>query len=177
MNRRLEVSRQVQSLSRRELIAGSAIALGGLLVGEAHSQAAKKPGEESSSARTSLHYEEDLKARPERVYGVLLGAKDFSALTGIAAEIDANSGGAFSLFGGQVVGRNVDLVPNQRIVQAWRLTHWETGVYSIVKFELRGRGAETTMLLDHTGFPNGDADSLDAGWHLHYLSTLSKYFA
>ena len=74
------------------------------------------------------------------------------------ATIDATAGGAFSTFGGLIEGRNIELIPNQRIVQAWRPTHWDPGVYSIVRFELKPKGSETTVVLDHTGFPEGEFD-------------------
>jgi hypothetical protein len=41
------------------------------------------------------------------------------------------------MFGGMIIGRNVELVPNQRIVQAWRPTaDFPKGPYSLVKIEL-----------------------------------------
>jgi len=79
------------------------------------------------------------------------------------------------MFGGLVVGRNVELVPNQIIVQAWRPTHWDPDVYSIVKFVLKPQGSSTSLVLDHTGFPEGEYDSLLWGWHNHYYGPLKKY--
>ena len=50
-----------------------------------------------------------------------------------------SAGGAFTTFGKLIEGRNIELVPNQRIVQAWRPASWEPGLYSIVRFELKPR--------------------------------------
>jgi len=167
--------------SRRQLIAGMAMALGALAATKAvasrQTAAKENPGAAPDPRRTTLHYQVGFKATPQRIYEVLLDAKLFAACTGLPAEIDPAAGGAFSLFGGQIKGRNVELVPNQRIVQAWRPGHWDPGVYSIVRFELKPRGAESTLILDHAGFPAGDAAGLDSGWHEHYLDTLQKYFA
>ena len=119
-----------------------------------------------------------IKASPQRVYDALLDAKQFSAFTGGApAEIDSNAGGAFSCFGGMITGRNVELVPNQRIVQAWRGGNWPEGVYSIVKFELDAQGSETRLTLDHSAFPEGNAEHLEGGWHKMYWEPLKKYLA
>jgi activator of HSP90 ATPase len=137
----------------------------------------EKPANAANRTRTSLHEEIDLKSDPQHVYEVLLDAKLFKAFTGAPAEIDPKPGGAFSMFGGQIVGRNVDLVPNQRIVQAWRPTHWAPGVYSIVEFELKPKGSGTLVILDHKGFPEGDFDHLEWGWHTHYWEPLKKYFS
>ena len=95
----------------------------------------------------------------------------------MAATIDPTSGGWFTMFAGQIEGRNVELVKNQRIVQAWRPTHWDPVVYSIVHFEFKASGAGTKLIFDHTGFPAAEHDSLDSGWTSHYWDPLRKFFA
>jgi activator of HSP90 ATPase len=136
----------------------------------------EKPANPANRMRTSLHDEIDLKSDPQHIYEALLDAKQFKAFTGAPAEIDPKPGGAFSMFGGQIVGRNVELVPNQRIVQAWRPTHWDPGVYSIVEFELKPKGSGTLVVLEHKGFPEGEFDHLEWGWNAHYWEPLKKYF-
>jgi activator of HSP90 ATPase len=124
----------------------------------------------------AIHREFDLAASPQRVYEALLDAKRFAALSGAPAEIDRRVGGAFSLFGGQIRGRNIELAPNRRVVQAWRPASWPEGVYSIVKFELIGQGSSTHVILDHTGFPPEKREQLASGWQAHYWGPLTKYF-
>ena len=123
----------------------------------------------------TIHQEVDFQVGPQRLYATLLDSKQFSAFSGRPAEIDPAVGGAFSLFGGHIVGRNVELVPNQRIVQVWRVVDWPEGAYSIVRFELRGQGASTHLVFDHTGFPDGLRDHLAAGWESNYWALLKKY--
>jgi len=81
------------------------------------------------------------------------------------------------MFGGLIMGRNVELIANQRIVQAWRPASWEAGVYSIVKFELKEQSAGARIVLDHTGFPEGKFGGLDSGWHERYWEPLKKFLA
>jgi activator of HSP90 ATPase len=169
--------------TRRQMIAGVAIAFGSLAAssavwGKTQEQTMKEvPSTAANRTRTALHQEIDFKASSQRIYEVLLDAKQFAAFTGAPAEIDPKAGGAFSMFGGMIVGRNVELVPNQRIVQAWRPTHWDAGIYSIARFELKAQGSESRVVLDHTGFPEGEFDHLDGGWHSHYWEPLKKFLA
>jgi activator of HSP90 ATPase len=97
------------------------------------------------------------------------------------AEISREVGGAFVLFGGYITVRNVELLPNQRIVQAWRAGGWPSGIYSIARFELveqsSGSSLRTKIIFDHTGFPNGEAESLASGWKAHYWEPLEKFLA
>jgi activator of HSP90 ATPase len=124
----------------------------------------------------TIHQEIDLNASPQKVYETLLDSKQFTDFSGRAAEIDRNVGGAFSLFKGHIVGRNLELVPNQRIVQGWRVVTWPEGAHSIARFELKPQGSGTRVVLDHVGFPEGLRDHLAQGWEENYWSLLKKYF-
>jgi activator of HSP90 ATPase len=126
---------------------------------------------------TYLHQEVDFKAGRQRIYEALVDSKQFSAFTGMPAEIGQEAGGPFSLFGGLIVGRNVELVPRKRIVQAWRPANWVAGIYSLVKFELEEEGGQSRVVLDHTGFPEGSFRHLSFGWYSHYWEPLRKFLA
>jgi uncharacterized protein YndB with AHSA1/START domain len=125
---------------------------------------------------SAIHQEVDFKAAPQKVYDVLTQADGFSKFTGLPAEIEGKSGGSFKCFGGQITGRFIELVPGERIVQAWHVAMWPEGVYSIVKLELRPQGGGTHLVLDHAGFPEEHREHLDAGWPRMYWEPLTKYF-
>lgn len=170
--------------TRRQLLTSIAVACSGSILSSAlwgqsnDNKMASIPTSDANKSRTSLHQETDFKAAPQRIYEVILSSKDFTTFSGYPADIDPKVGGAFSMFGGLVVGRNVELVPNQRIVQAWRLSQeFPEGVYSLVKFELKPEGSGTKIILDHTGFPEGHFDHLDIGWHSHYWDPLTKFLS
>ena len=122
-----------------------------------------------------IHQEIDYKARPQRIYKALLDSKQFGAITGLPTVIHAVTGGTFSCFGGEIVGRNIELIPNRRIIQAWQAKGWGEGVYSVVRFELKAQGTGTRLILDHTGFPGGEREHLDPGWPLMYWDPLRKF--
>jgi activator of HSP90 ATPase len=139
--------------------------------------AEEKPCTSPNQARTSIHYSLDFKSSPEQFYQAILDSKHFAEFSGAPATIDASAGGAFSMFGGLIQGRNIELVVNQRIVQAWRPASWDPGVYSSVRFEIKPGSTGTSLTFDHTGFPSGLYDHLDWGWKNHYWGPLKKYFA
>jgi uncharacterized protein YndB with AHSA1/START domain len=166
--------------ARRNAIAAIAGAVGSVAYGawspKASAQQAN-PSETSNAHRTSLHQQIDLPAPPKRVFEALMDAKQFAALTGMPATIDPSAGGSFKTFGGLIEGRNVELIPSQRIVQAWREASWEPGFYSLVHFELTAQDRNTTLVLDHSGFHEGDFGHLDPGWHQRYWDPLKRYLA
>ena len=170
--------------TRRKLIASVAVALGGLAAGpcvwgKAQQNQEKKETQSTGveALLTYLHQEIDIKASRQRIYDALLDSKQFTAFSGAPAEINREAGGTFSMFGGLIVGRNIELVPKERIVQAWRPAAWEPGLYSLVKFELKELGSQTRIILDHTGFPEGNFRHFEYGWYAHYWEPLKKFMA
>jgi activator of HSP90 ATPase len=173
--------------TRRQWIAGVTIAFGGLALGSTEVWAEAEDG--ISRTAESIHQEAVFKASRKRVYKALLDTKQFDKviqLSGVMrsmppggkpTEISREVGGAFTLFGGYITGRQVELVPNERIVQAWRTGAWAPGVYSIAKFELVEQGSGTKIVFDHTGFPKGEAEVLASGWKAHYWEPLDKLLA
>ena len=124
-----------------------------------------------------IHHEISISAEPQRIYEALTDAKQFAGFTGEPAEIVLASGGPFSCFGGMITGQTIEAVPCIRLVQAWRVGHWDPGIYSIVKFEFVALDSSTTNLIfDHTGFPEEHRDHLEQGWHDKYWKPLIKYF-
>ena len=122
-----------------------------------------------------IHQEVVVSATATRVYEALTNSKQFSQFTGGApADIVAQPGGSFSCFGGMIEGRNIELLPGKRIVQAWRARNWPEGVYSIARFELKDKGGETRLVFDHTGFPEDELSHLEAGWQKMYWEPLKQ---
>jgi uncharacterized protein YndB with AHSA1/START domain len=171
--------------TRRQVLAGMAAAVGGMGLGAAASWAGTD--DEISHTAESIHQEPVFKASRKRVYEALTDAKQFDKVVQLSAamksgmapggkgtEIGREAGGTFSLFGGYVTGRQIELVPNERIVQVWRAGNWDPGAYSIAKFEIIEQGSGSKIVFDHTGFPKGTAEHLAAGWKMNYWEPLEK---
>ena len=143
----------------------------------------KQGNTKDSSKGITIHQEISFKATPQQLYEILLSSKKFSDCTknsfdgfsAKSANIDSVVGGAFSVFDGHIIGRILELVPNQRIVEAWRVVDWPAGDYSIAKFEFKPQGSGTKLIFDHIGFPEGLKEHLSIGWQQHYWDALIKY--
>lgn len=130
-----------------------------------------------------IYQEVTIACPPEQIINALTSAEDFSELSGFPATLSAEEGGSFSLFGGQITGRNIELVSGQRVVQAWRVADWPEGVYSIINFSLEKTGASvsasatdsTAVKFTQSGFPEGTAEHLNEGWHTMYWGPLGAY--
>jgi activator of HSP90 ATPase len=138
--------------------------------------------DEISRTCECIHQEFVINASPARVYQAIVDPKQFSKVTdfvlpGASTTINPEVGGDFSLFGGLILGRHIEMIPGKRLVQAWREKDWEPGAYSTVRFQLNEQGSATKIVFDHRGFPPGNADHLGPGWKSHYWVPLQKFFA
>lgn len=174
--------------TRRQMILGAAAAFGGLALRPSTVLAADS--DELSRTAESIHQEPVFNASTARVYEALTNAAQFDKVSKLSAAMESGmapatkptqispvAGGAFSLFGGYVTGRNIELIPDKRIVQAWRSASWAPGVYSIVKFELVAQGSGTKIIFDHAGFPSGTGRHLAQGWHDNYWNPFARFLA
>ena len=179
---------QAFATTRRQLLVGAAAGFGSLALRCRDAWADTR--EEISHTAEAIHHEVVFKASRKRVYEALTSTDQFHKMTQLSAavqsgmalgnkatDISREPGGAFSLFGGHILGRQIELVPGERIVQAWRAGDWEPGHYSIAKFELTEQGSDTKLIFDHTGFPQGQAQHLAEGWKANYWEPLTKFLA
>jgi uncharacterized protein YndB with AHSA1/START domain len=144
---------------------------------------------EVSYTSEAIHQEPVIKASRQRVYEALTvtsqfdkvieisGAKKVTSLGSEPTQISTEIGGPFVIFLGHIIGRQIQLVPNQLIVQAWRVVDWQPGIYSIARYELTESSDGTRVIFDHTGFPKGLGTHLADGWRGHYWDPLAKLLA
>jgi activator of HSP90 ATPase len=184
MNDSSDLRKRAHQPSRRQMLVGATVTVTGLGIGSLSALAE----EEVFRNAESIHQEPVFKANPKRVYEALIDETQFENVTRLSrdmqsgmalgnkrTQIGREAGGPFILFGGHIVGRHIELVPNERIVQAWRVVDWSPGIYSIVKFELKAQGSGTKIVFDHAGFPQGKGQHLADGWKANYWEPLEKY--
>lgn len=143
-----------------------------------------------SHTSEAIHQEVRFNASRKRLYQALTDTQQFDQVTRLSAawkvvgvpgasptRISRHAGGTFSLFGGHITGRQIELLDDQRIVQAWRELSWSPGDYSIARFVLAAEGSGTRLIFDHRGFPEGAGGHLAAGWYANYWEPLATYLS
>ena len=187
MSEETKISVRESLVNRRRVISGGAAVLGFLAAAAGRAWGAGD--EDILRAEEAIHQEPVFKASRKRVYEALTDANQFGKVVQLSAAmqgggmktgaapvtISREAGGAFAAFGGYISGRQIELVPDERIVQVWRAGSWDPGSYSIAKFVLVEQGAETKIKFDHTGFPKGQAEHLAEGWRINYWEPLAKF--
>jgi activator of HSP90 ATPase len=109
-----------------------------------------------------------IKASPHAVYEILMDAKLHSEFTGSEVKMSRRVGGKFSVYGGDISGENLELAPDQKIVQSWRYSDWPEGVYSTATFSLAPVDKGTRLTFTQSGVPDDKYEDIKQGWKDYY---------
>lgn len=114
------------------------------------------------------------KASPHDVYEVLMDSAKHSELTGAPANISREVGAKISVYDGEIDGKNLELIPDQKIVQSWRYSDWPEGHYSTATFSLEKSSDGTTLIFTQTGIPEDLYEDIRQGWIDYYWEPLKE---
>jgi activator of HSP90 ATPase len=114
------------------------------------------------------------KADPHEVYEALMDPVKHAKFTGGKARISRKVGGGFSVFDGYAEGKNLELVPNAKIVQTWRANDWPEGFYSKVTFALKVVDGGTRLAFNQVGVPADQYDDVSRGWKDFYWAPMKR---
>ncbi len=117
-------------------------------------------------------------ATPQAIFDAWLDSRGHSQMTGGEAEMSADVGAAFTAWDGYISGRNLELVPHQRIVQSWRTTQFTAkDADSRITVTLTPAAGGTILTLEHSDVPDGQTSYEEGGWQDHYFKPMTSYFA
>jgi len=114
-------------------------------------------------------------ATPAQVFEALMDSGQHAAFTGEPAKIEREVGGAVSCYGGKVTGINLDIVKDQRIVQAWRPGNFPDGVFTLVTYALAAEGKGTKLTFTQQAVPETAYEHLTKGWEERYWKPLRAF--
>jgi activator of HSP90 ATPase len=112
------------------------------------------------------------KTGPHEVYEILMDSKKHAQFTGGEAKISRKEGGKFSIYGGDISGENLELAPDQKIVQSWRYSDWPKDVYSKATFELEAVEKGTHLTFTQSGVPDDKYEDIKQGWKDYYWAPM-----
>jgi activator of HSP90 ATPase len=124
---------------------------------------------------TPIHQTVTFKVIPHEVYEALMDSKKHAAFSGGAARISREVGGEFMAYDDYITGRNIELVPDKKIVQDWRAVDWAEDYYSRITFELTPIPEGTRLDFTHEDLPEGTEEEFTQGWIDNYWEPMKKY--
>ena len=117
-------------------------------------------------------------ASPQEIYEAWLDSVVHSEMTGGEASMSDETGAQVSAWDGYITGRNLELVPGERIVQSWRTTQFtDEHEDSVIVVTLDEVEDGTLLTLVHRNVPEEQTGYERGGWQEHYFEPMKEYFA
>lgn len=118
-----------------------------------------------------------LPATPQAIYNAWMDSEAHAAMTGGSPAIMGKEvGQPYTAHNAYLWGKNLELVPNKKIVQSWRSTGFKpTDEDSQVEVVLEKHKEGTLLTLKHSKVPDQEVH-VEQGWVTHYFEPMTHYF-
>jgi uncharacterized protein YndB with AHSA1/START domain len=117
-------------------------------------------------------------ASPVEIYRAWLDSVGHSEMTGGEATMSDEVGAEVTAWDGYISGRNLELVPGERIVQSWRTSEFgDADEDSIITVVLREVDEGTLLTLEHSNVPDEHKSYEEGGWQSNYFEPMVAYFS
>lgn len=154
-----------------------------------HPQSATPKPTDSTSATTStsgivntttVTDNEEFRTTADEMYQTFVDPQRLAAFTRSPPKVfeGAKKGGKFELFGGNVSGEYLELVPGKKVVQSWRLSQWPAGHFSKLQIEFDQNDVDhvTVMRVMWEGVPVGQEEVTKKNWLEYYVKSIKQAF-
>ncbi|CAF3170293.1 unnamed protein product [Rotaria socialis] len=92
------------------------------------------------------------------------------------SKYECQQDGQFSLFGDNITGTFLDIVPYDRIEMLWRFKSWPKEHFSHVSLQFRDDIEQTKIIVQQTGVPEQFYDNTMEGWKRFYFESIKATF-
>jgi len=115
-----------------------------------------------------------INAEASDVYSALTNPFTIELWSGYPAEMSEEPGSEFTLWDGDISGRNLEFIKDRKLVQEWYFGDQEEK--SIVTIEIKREGEDSVVTVEHSNIPNDDFDQIAEGWREFYMGAIAAFF-
>ena len=115
-----------------------------------------------------------INAEPADVYSALTNPFTIEIWSGYPAIMSEEPGSEFSLWEGDITGRNLEFIKDRKIVQEWYFG--EQTDKSIVTISIQSDKEDSQVTVEHTNIPDKDFADIAEGWREYYIGAIVNFF-
>lgn len=115
-----------------------------------------------------------INAEPSDIYAALTNPYTIELWSGYKAEMSTEPGSEFSLWEGDISGKNLEFLADKKIVQEWYFGDQEEK--SIVTITIKGDNNESAVTVEQTNIPDDDFNDIAEGWREYYFGAIKAFF-
>jgi activator of HSP90 ATPase len=113
-----------------------------------------------------------INASPEDIFEALVNPELIQIWSGDEAKMSADIGGEFTLWSGQMFGKNLEIDTNKKLVQEWCYEQWSEP--SKVSITIKPKAKASVVTLVHEGVPDKSLNSISDGWDTYYFGAIQE---
>ncbi|HOO98725.1 MAG TPA: SRPBCC domain-containing protein [Bacteroidales bacterium] len=115
-----------------------------------------------------------INAEPSDVYAALTNPLTIELWSGYPAVMSEEPGTEFSLWEGDISGKNLEFVKDRKIVQEWYFgDHPEKSVATIL---INPDRDDSVVTVEHINIPDEDFADIAEGWREYYIGAIISFF-
>jgi activator of HSP90 ATPase len=115
-----------------------------------------------------------INAEPSDIYAALTNPFTIELWSGYRAIMSTEPGSEFSLWEGDIEGRNIEFIQDKKIVQEWYFGEQEEK--SIVTITINSRGEDAEVTVEHSNIPDEEFSDIAEGWREYYMGAIKAFF-
>lgn len=115
-----------------------------------------------------------INAEPADIYSALTNPYTIELWSGYPAIMSEQPGTEFSLWEGDITGRNIEFVKDRKVVQEWYFGDQEEK--SIVTITIFPDKDNSSVTVEHTNIPDDDFAGISEGWREYYFGAITAFF-
>ncbi len=113
-------------------------------------------------------------ATPEEIFIALTNPFTIELWSGYKAIMDDKEGTEFSLWEGDISGKNLEITKDKKIMQEWYFGEQEEKSVVTIKIFEHKKGVQVELV--HTNIPDEIYDNITEGWNEYYFGALQEFF-
>jgi activator of HSP90 ATPase len=115
-----------------------------------------------------------INAEPSDIYSAITNPYTIELWSGYPAEMSTEPGSEFSLWEGDITGKNIEFIPDKKIVQEWYFG--DRPEKSIVTISIFPDKKDASVTVEHSNIPDDEYDSIAEGWREYYIGAIISFF-
>ncbi len=115
-----------------------------------------------------------INAEPSDIYSAITNSRTIELWSGYPAQMEAEPGSEFSLWEGDITGKNLEFVQDKKVVQEWYFG--DQSEKSIVTITILPDRENSVVTVEHTNIPDEEFEAIAEGWREYYIGAIINLF-
>jgi activator of HSP90 ATPase len=114
-----------------------------------------------------------INAEPSDIYSAITNPYTIELWTGYHAIMSEIPGSEFSLWDGDITGKNIEFIKDKKVVQEWYFG--DQPEKSTVIITIHPNKDDSIVTVEHTNIPDDDFNDIAEGWREYYIGAIINF--